>query len=131
MVALFLSLLMIGSGLLALPMGNLRVTKNLRVSGTFGRTLGIILLLGGLASLFVGPFSFPVLALVIAMGLPRAEAVGTGMLASLLDRSPTYRGLMGVAIGVGVALFALLFPVLVLAVFGPTIGQLFLNLTGQ
>lgn len=66
-------------GLIALIKGEFRVTKKRRVSGSTGRLLGIIMLLGALLSLFgtLGSLlGITALIATIVVGLMRAEPVG-------------------------------------------------------
>jgi len=118
-----LSVLLIIFGIVGITKGGFKVTKNLHVSGSVGRTLGTILLLGGALSLFNGLLGLVALGLVIAIGAIKAEPIGAGVDTALLGQSPARRIVFGVTLGLGITVLLSVGPIVILALFGPTIGD--------
>jgi hypothetical protein len=122
---MFLPFLLIIFGIAGLAKGGFKLTRNRRVSGSTGRTLGGILLAGGILSFIDGLFGLLALGIVIAIGLVKAEKIGSEQ-EKLSSRQTAYR----IGIGIAIAIVVVLGPTILLTLLGPTIGRIYGSLQG-
>jgi hypothetical protein len=117
-----LQVLLILFGLVGIIKGQFNITKNLRVSKSVGRILGIVLLIGGVLSLFNGILGLATLGLVIAVGVIKAEATGNGLDTKLIGNSLGQRIVVGILLGLVIAASPFIL-IGLLALFGPAIAS--------
>lgn len=70
-------ILLLVFGIIALAKGEFKISRNRRVSGSVGRALGVLMLIGAALPLLVGSALIPLgtLVLVIIIGLAAAEDI--------------------------------------------------------